>query len=273
MNGSAFGTIIQIGDILVSEDVVSEFFACDYPVCRGECCIEGDAGAPLEEDELEALEEAYEVYSPFMSEEGLRRVDEVGFFEVDPDGDLVTPCQPITKECAYCKITDALPAVPASPAPIGPASQVSDSSNASPASIDPASPAPASASAPTPAPASSQAPASASAPTPASIAPVSSPAPASVCQAPGAKCALCAIEMAGCKKPISCSLYPIRVSKMPGGGLALNLHRWRICAPAYQKGKREGIRVFEFLRGPLTERFGADFYEALTAAAAQINRS
>ena len=50
-----FGTIVQIGDILVSEDVVSEFFACDYAVCKGACCIAGDSGAPLEEDEVKAV--------------------------------------------------------------------------------------------------------------------------------------------------------------------------------------------------------------------------
>ena len=52
MGKGKFGMIIQIGDILVSEDVVSEYFACDYAVCRGACCIVGDSGAPLDEDEL-----------------------------------------------------------------------------------------------------------------------------------------------------------------------------------------------------------------------------
>ena len=49
MNGSGFGTIIEIGNVLVSEDVACEFFACDYEACKGVCCIEGDSGAPLEE--------------------------------------------------------------------------------------------------------------------------------------------------------------------------------------------------------------------------------
>ena len=53
-----FGTIIQIGDILVSEEVVTEFFACDYPVCKGICCVIGDSGAPLEEEELDEQLEA-----------------------------------------------------------------------------------------------------------------------------------------------------------------------------------------------------------------------
>ena len=53
---SAFGTIIEIGDVLVSEDVILEYFACDYPICKGCCCIIGDSGAPLKEEELEQLE-------------------------------------------------------------------------------------------------------------------------------------------------------------------------------------------------------------------------
>ena len=51
MGNSPFGTIIQIGDILVSEEVVTEYFACDYGACKGACCIEGDSGAPLDERE------------------------------------------------------------------------------------------------------------------------------------------------------------------------------------------------------------------------------
>ena len=63
MGKGRFGTIIQIGDILVSEDVVMEYFACDYAVCRGACCIAGDSGAPLDEAELEGLERAYPAYN------------------------------------------------------------------------------------------------------------------------------------------------------------------------------------------------------------------
>ena len=55
MRREDFGTIVEIGDVLVSEDVICEFFACDYPVCKGACCIVGDSGAPLEEDEIPAL--------------------------------------------------------------------------------------------------------------------------------------------------------------------------------------------------------------------------
>ena len=65
-----FGTIIEIGDILVSEEVVTEYFACDYAACKGCCCIIGDSGAPLQEEELEPLERYYEQYAPLMSEQG-----------------------------------------------------------------------------------------------------------------------------------------------------------------------------------------------------------
>jgi hypothetical protein len=58
MGKGPFGTIIQIGDILVSEEVVTEFFACDY----GVCCVEGDSGAPLDEREPDALEWDYPAY-------------------------------------------------------------------------------------------------------------------------------------------------------------------------------------------------------------------
>ena len=72
------------------------------------------------------------------------------------------------------------------------------------------------------------------------------------------------------RKPQSCWLYPIRVTKLTGGGQALNLHRWGICKDAYEKGRREGIRVYQFLRDPLISVFGQDFYDALSYAAKNI---
>lgn len=47
-----FGTIFEIGDCLVSEEVITEYFACDYAKCKGCCCIIGDSGAPLDEKEV-----------------------------------------------------------------------------------------------------------------------------------------------------------------------------------------------------------------------------
>lgn len=190
MRREDFGTIVEIGDVLVSEDVICEFFACDYPVCKGACCIVGDSGAPLEEDEIPALERDYPAFKHLVPEKGRAAAEASGYFTVDREGDLVTPLVPDTEECAYCCFE-------------------------------------------------------------------------------GDNC-LCAIEKAGLSKPISCALYPIRVKKFRGGGMALNLHRWDICRCAFERGKREGIRVYQFLRGPLIRRFGPEFYEALDAAAQHL---
>ena len=101
-----FGTIVEIGDILVSEDVILEYFACDYPVCKGKCCIVGDSGAPLKEEELDPIEVNYDAFAPLMRPEGRQAVDEKGFFEIDRDGDLVTPLVPGSEECAFCHFED-----------------------------------------------------------------------------------------------------------------------------------------------------------------------
>lgn len=76
---------------------------------------------------------------------------------------------------------------------------------------------------------------------------------------------------AGClipKRPISCFLYPIREKKL-GTLTGLNYHRWDICKDAIDKGTREGVRVYQFLREPLIRRFGADWYAELEQVAAE----
>jgi hypothetical protein len=60
------------------------------------------------------------------------------------------------------------------------------------------------------------------------------------------------------------------VAELGAGCIGLNLHRWDICQCAFEKGRREGIRVYQFLRDPLIAAFGADFYEALCAAAEKV---
>lgn len=197
---SKYNSIIQIDDILVSGEILTEYFACDYAKCRGICCVIGDSGAPLLECELPALEKNYHNFSPVMSEVGRRAVDEKGFFEIDVDGDLVTPLVPGSEECAYCRRDAA------------------------------------------------------------------------------GNC-LCTIEEQWNKgngdfcKPISCRLYPIRVSKLSNGMTALNLHRWNICRDAFTNGRRKKIRVYQFLKTPLTHFFGEDFYSALEAAAKQLREA
>ena len=61
------------------------------------------------------------------------------------------------------------------------------------------------------------------------------------------------------------------MSTLGNGTRALNLHRWEICKDAFEKGKREGIRVYQFLKEPIERYFGEDFYRALDEAAGMID--
>lgn len=190
-------SIIQIGDILVSSEVLTEYFCCDYEVCRGACCIIGDSGAPLLESETAELERNYPRYEAWMSVEGRQKVESDGFFEIDVDGDLVTPLLHGSEECAFTRFE-------------------------------------------------------------------------------GENC-FCAIERAHCAgrcpfvKPISCRLYPIRASVLRNGLTALNLHRWEICRCAFEKGRKERVPVYKFLREPLIDAYGQPFYDELSSVAAALS--
>lgn len=205
--------ILDIDDILVSSEIITEYFACDYEVCKGVCCVIGDSGAPMEEHEAEAMEREWPNYCHLMTEAGRRCVAEKGFFEIDRDGDMVTPIVDMTAEE---RAATGMAAV----------KEVEDF-------------------------------------------------PCAFTMYENGTC-LCAAERAFCtgaskfKKPISCSLYPIRVSQFATGQKALNLHRWAICRNAFDKGKREGVKVYQFLKGPITDAFGEEFYSQLCEAARML---
>ena len=84
--------MIEIDDKIVSADLLRECFACDIAQCKGICCVEGNAGAPLEAEEVGILEREYAAYKPYMTPEG--------FMVIDEDGDLTTPLVG-DAECAY----------------------------------------------------------------------------------------------------------------------------------------------------------------------------
>jgi hypothetical protein len=90
------------------------------------------------------------------------------------------------------------------------------------------------------------------------------------CYAEGGKC-LCAIDKAyregrvGWRKPISCYLYPLRLTEYPTF-TAVNYHRWKICRPAVVNGKRLGIRLYQAMKEPLIARFGHEWYAELCEA-------
>ena len=193
-----YSTIVEIGNYLVSSEILTEKYCCDYVKCKGACCIIGDSGAPLEDNEVDAVAEHYDLFKEYMSPEGRAEIEKSGFYVIDQDGDKVTPLIH-EEECAYTRFE-------------------------------------------------------------------------------GENC-LCAMERAyfngksDFRKPISCWLYPIRVMKLSNGMTALNLHRWNICRDAFTKGRREGIPVYKFLKEPITQAFGADFYKELEAAEKLLNES
>ena len=92
--------MIAIGNTLLSEDLFDQLFACDLKACKGACCVEGESGAPLAQDELAQLEAVFEVVKPRLRPEALAVIEEVGLYEVDGDGDHVTPIIG-GRECVY----------------------------------------------------------------------------------------------------------------------------------------------------------------------------
>ena len=190
--------IIQVGQVLLSTDILTECFCCDLDSCQGICCVEGDAGAPVTLDEVGQMEEALDVVWPHLSAAAQAVVDRQGVVYSDRDGDLVTSIVG-GKDCVFTCYDH--------------------------------------------------------------------------------NCCLCALEKVYREgktrwcKPISCALYPIREKRFSNGLIGLNYHRWAICSDAVRLGKEKNIRVYQFLKEPLTRRFGAEWYEELERAAEEISVS
>ena len=189
--------MVQIGDTIVSFDIFTEYFCCDPSHCKGICCVEGDAGAPVALDEVEKLEEALPVIESEMRGEALAVVKEQGVVYNDPDGDLVTSIVN-GKDCVFASRDE------------------------------------------------------------------------------NGGC-ICLIEKAyregrtPWRKPISCYLYPVRLRKV-GDYTAVNFHKWDVCNSAFIKGRRKGIRAYEFLKEPLIERFGQEWYDELLLVAEELKK-
>ena len=184
--------MIQIDDKLISEDLFSEEFVCNLAKCKGICCVEGDAGAPLNEDETHILDEIYPKIKPYLRPEGIQAIEEQGTYTLDFEGDLVTPLVN-NAECAYVIFDEK-------------------------------------------------------------------------------GYTKCAIEKAyedgviDWQKPISCHLYPIRITEYSNFS-AINYHEWDICSDACTLGKELGVKVYQFLKKPLIRKYGEEFYQTLSEAA------
>lgn len=183
--------MVEIENTLVSDDIFEKRFVCDLAACKGACCVEGDSGAPLEWEEIEILEQILDDVKPYMSKEGIERVDEVGVFTIDTDGEYVTPLVN-NAECAFVVFDDR-------------------------------------------------------------------------------GIAKCAIEKAfrdgkvDFPKPISCHLYPIRLTELKDF-TALNYHHWPICDPARVCGAKLDVKVYKFLKEPIIRKFGKEYFKQLEEA-------
>ena len=182
---------------LVSLDVLEKEFCCDLDTCRGCCCIEGDAGAPVSDEELQIIEQLLPELKPHMTPEARKVVEEQGLSYLDPSGERVLSIVN-GKDCVFAR-TDH-----------------------------------------------------------------------------NGWC-YCLIEKmtknsqfstlnSQFTKPISCHLYPIRLTQV-GEYTGVEYHRWDICHCARLKGKKLHLPVYQFLKEPLIRRFGKEWYQELELTA------
>lgn len=97
--------MFQLGKTIISEEIIENDFVCNLSACKGACCVEGDAGAPLDEEETHILTEIYSKVKPFLREEGIKAIEEQGPFITTELGDLETPLID-GADCAYVIFDD-----------------------------------------------------------------------------------------------------------------------------------------------------------------------
>ena len=97
--------LIEVGDKVISTQIFERKFVCDLNACKGACCIEGDAGAPLTLEEVDILEDTFEQIKPYMRKEGIAVVEKQGVFYMDQDNEPVTSLVN-DAECAFVYFDD-----------------------------------------------------------------------------------------------------------------------------------------------------------------------
>lgn len=181
--------MIAIDNILVSDEVVKAKFVCDLHKCKGGCCEDGDAGAPLQKEERKILTENYNVIKPYLTEEGVETINQQGKFYYDDEFGWVTPT--INGGlCAY-GFRDQRGII---------------------------------------------------------------------------KCGIEAAYNDGkldWKKPISCHLFPIRLTKSRQYTMVNYEPREVLCSPACALGKKVKMPVYQFLKEAIERKFGTEFYTTL----------
>ncbi|MFA5556053.1 MAG: DUF3109 family protein [Flavobacteriaceae bacterium] len=92
--------MFQLGKAIVSEEIIEKEFVCNLSACKGACCVDGDAGAPITEEETKVLEEIYPKIKPYLRKEGIQAIDNQGTWVTGWDKGLETPLIG-GKDCAY----------------------------------------------------------------------------------------------------------------------------------------------------------------------------
>jgi hypothetical protein len=93
--------MILIDDKIISRDLFLEHFTCDLPKCLGACCVYGDCGAPLEQDETELIEKYFDKIKPYLTPEALTVIEQCGVAVIDSDNEFLTPLIRDKEECVY----------------------------------------------------------------------------------------------------------------------------------------------------------------------------
>ncbi len=190
--------MIQIANTLLSDDIFEAQFICDLCKCKGQCCVDGESGAPLTREEHDQIEEILPVIWDDLSPKAQQLISEQGISYNDTDGELVTSIVN-GEECVFTYYDEN-----------------------------------------------------------------------GICK--------CAIDTAyregriAVQKPISCHLYPIRLTDY-ADYTAVNYHQWSICRPAVKLGRKEGVPLYRFLREPLIRRFGEEWYNEVCEAATLLKKS
>lgn len=192
--------MIAIDNVLVSDQLVKEQFVCDLGKCKGACCVDGDAGAPLNKNELKNIDEVFDKVLPYLNEESRNELDRQGRYVYDKEFGWVTPT--INSSICVYGIVDKSGIVK------------------------------------------------------------------------------CAIEQAfldgkiNWKKPISCHLFPVIVTKSKDGVTQFANYEPREdnCKAACALGKKLKVPVYQFLKEPLIRKFGQQFYDALDATALHMKK-
>ncbi len=92
--------MFQLGKTIVSEEIIEKDFVCNLSACKGACCVDGEAGAPLEEEELKILMDIYPKVKPFLTKEGIAAIEDQGLY-ITTNGEYETPLIPNDDSCVY----------------------------------------------------------------------------------------------------------------------------------------------------------------------------